>query len=325
MAVDGLDKAAIFLRLVGEDVAAEILKNLEKREIGKLTLHMGTLESVDQVKADVVTDEVIGKIQSGDFGLGAKEYVKNILEKVFEGEEGQMFDLNVKGALLDSLRWIDAKTLASFLASEHPQTIALILAVLESTQAAAILSGLPKSLKEEVAMRIANIDSIPEEILEDLEDVLKEMDVTRGKGKKVGGAKTVAEILNASDRSTEHLVLEKIEEYDQVLADSIRQIMFVFEDIDKVDDRGIQMILKEVDTADLTLALKTASESLKAKVIKNMSKRASAILVQEMDSMGPVKVSEVEKAQANIVAVAKKLEEEGKIVIAGRGEEELVV
>ncbi|MBF0541061.1 MAG: flagellar motor switch protein FliG [Nitrospirae bacterium] len=325
MAVDGLDKAAIFLRLVGEDVAAEILKNLEKREIGKLTVHMGTMDTVDVVKAESVTEEVIGKIQSGDFGAGAKEYVKNILSKVFEGEADAMFDLNTKGAMLDSLRWIDAKTLASFLSSEHPQTIALILAVLEPTQAAAVLSGLPKSLKEDVSMRIANIDSIPEEILEDLEDVLKEMDVTRGKGKKVGGAKTIAEILNASDRSTEHLVLEKIEEYDQILADSIRQIMFVFEDIDKVDDRGIQQILKEVDTADLSLALKTASESLKTKVLRNMSKRSAKILEEEMESKGPVKVSDVEKAQANIVAIARKLEEEGKIVIAGRGEEELVV
>ncbi|MBF0474068.1 MAG: hypothetical protein HQK93_10125 [Nitrospirae bacterium] len=135
----------------------------------------------------------------------------------------------------------------------------------------------------------------------------------------------MAEILNASDRSTEHLVLEKIEEYDQILADSIRQIMFVFEDIDKVDDRGIQQILKEVDTADLSLALKTASESLKTKVLRNMSKRSAKILEEEMESKGPVKVSDVEKAQANIVAIARKLEEEGKIVIAGRGEEELVV
>jgi len=325
VAVDGIDKAAIFLRLVGEDVAAEILKNLEKREIGKITVQMGNMDTVPQDKADAVTEEVIGKIASGDFGAGAKEYVKNILEKVFEGESDQMFDMNMKGALLESLRWIDAKTLASFLSSEHPQTIALILAVLEPTQAAAILSGLPKSLKEDVSMRIANIDSIPEEILEDLEEVLKEMDVTRGKGKKVGGAKTIAEILNASDRSTEHLVLEKIEEYDQILADSIRQIMFVFEDIDKVDDRGIQMILKEVDTADLSLALKTASESLRAKVLKNMSKRSAKILEEEMESKGPVKVSDVEKAQSNIVAIARKLEEEGKIVIAGRGEEELVV
>jgi len=325
VAVEGLDKAAIFLRLVGEDVAAEVLRNLEKREIGKLTMHMGQMEVIDQVKADVVTEEVIGKIQSGDFGAGAKEYVKGILSKVFDNEADQIFDFNAKGALLDSLRWIDAKTLASFLSSEHPQTVALILAVLEPVQAAAILSGLPKSLKEDVAMRIANIDSIPEEILDELEEVLKEMDVTRGKGKKVGGAKTIAEILNASDRSTEHLVLEKIEEYDQILADSIRQIMFVFEDIDKVDDRGIQMILKEVDTEDLSLALKTASESLKAKILKNMSKRAAKILVEGMDSKGPVKVSDVEKSQANVVAIARRLEDEGKIVIAGRGEEELVV
>ncbi|MBF0474067.1 MAG: hypothetical protein HQK93_10120 [Nitrospirae bacterium] len=165
MAVDGLDKAAIFLRLVGEDVAAEILKNLEKREIGKLTVHMGTMDTVDVVKAESVTEEVIGKIQSGDFGAGAKEYVKNILSKVFEGEADAMFDLNTKGAMLDSLRWIDAKTLASFLSSEHPQTIALILAVLEPTQAAAVLSGLPKSLKEDVSMRIANIDFTLEEII----------------------------------------------------------------------------------------------------------------------------------------------------------------
>jgi flagellar motor switch protein FliG len=200
------------------------------------------------------------------------------------------------------------------------------LALLEAPQASEVLARLPDNLREDVIRRIATTEKIPESALSELEEVLKgQLDINKGKGRKIGGIKAVAEILNNSDRSTEQSVLEKIEKENQKLADSIRQLMFVFDDLIQVDDKGIQSILKEVRTEDLSLALKTAAAGLKDKIFKNMSQRAGQILKEEMETRGPAKVSEVEKAQQSIVKIARRLETEGKIVIGGRGGDELVV
>jgi flagellar motor switch protein FliG len=210
--------------------------------------------------------------------------------------------------------------------TEHPQTSALILALLDSAQAAEVLTRLPENLKEDVIRRIATTEKIPESAVNELEEVLRgQLDINKGKGRKIGGIKAVAEILNHSDRSTEQMVLERIEKENQKLADSIRQLMFVFDDLVQVDDKGIQSILKEVRTEDLSLALKTAAAGLKEKIFRNMSQRAAQILKEEMETRGPAKVSEVEKAQQTIVKIARRLETEGKIVIGGRGGDELVV
>jgi flagellar motor switch protein FliG len=204
--------------------------------------------------------------------------------------------------------------------------VALILSLLEAAQAAEVLALLPEKIKDDVVKRIAATEQIPESILSELEEVLRgQLDVNKGKGRKVGGIKTVAEILNHSDRLTEQAILEKIEKENPNLADSVRKFMFVFDDLIQVDDKGIQAILKEIRTEDLSLALKTASNVLKEKIFKNMSQRAAQILKEEMELKGPVKVSEVEKAQQNIVKISRKLETEGRIVIAGRGGDELIV
>lgn len=225
----------------------------------------------------------------------------------------------------DILRWLDSSAISTMLQREHPQTIAIVLAHLEPTQAAEVLSKFPEQLKIEVSQRIANLDQISPTILSELEDVLQSQLRSYTQSRRIGGIKTVAEILNQMDRTSEELILKNIEEKDPILAEEIRKLMFTFEDLVNVDDRGIQAILKEISTEDLSIALKMASEELKEKIFKNMSSRAVEILKEEMESKGPVRVSDVEKAQMNIVKVARRLEEEGKIVIGGKGGEEVVV
>lgn len=327
MQITRYEKAAIFLSALGEDAAAEILKSLDANEIGKITAHMSRLRTIKQAAIDQVVKEVVESISLGDIRVNGEEFVKKVLAKGL-GEDGasRIMEMASKEGTLHSLRWVDKNTLVNFLMAEHPQTIALIVCLLEQNQAAEVLSSLPEALKSDVAMRIATIDRIPESALEDVKEVISgQLEVSATRGKKLGGTKTIAEILNQCDRSTEQAVLGKIEESNNELADSIRKLMFVFDDIVKVDDRGIQLILKEISTEDLGLALKTASETLKEKIFKNMSQRAAEILKEDMEARGPVKVSDVEKAQQNIVKTTRKLEAEGKIVLAGKGGEELLV
>jgi len=323
----GIEKAAIFLISIGEEAAAEIMKNLEIHQVGMITTCMGRLKSIKKQDVDDLMKEVSGKISSGDLQIPGGDYVKKILKKgLGDDNASKILELAAKESSLDSLKWVDPKTLSNFLVNEHPQTVALILSLLETAQAAEVLAKLPEHMKEDVVKRIATTENIPETAISELEEVLKgQLEMKKGKGRKVGGIKAVAEILNHSDRSTEQMILEKMEKENQKLADSIRQLMFVFDDLVQVEDKGIQMILKEVRTEDLSLALKSASNSLKEKIFKNMSQRAAQILKDEMETKGPAKVSEVEKAQQNIVKIARKLEAEGKIAIAGRGGDELIV
>ncbi len=325
--INRYEKAAIFLSAIGEDAAAEILKGLDANEIGKITAHMSRLRTIKQTSIDQVVKEVAESLNQGDIRVDGEDFVKKILAKGL-GEDGasRIMEMASKEGTLHSLRWVDKNTLVNFLLAEHPQTIALIICLLEQNQAAEVLSSLPEALKSDVAMRIATIDRIPEAALEDVKEVISgQLEVSATRGKRLGGTKAVAEILNSCDRSTEQAVLGKIDETDNELADSIRKLMFTFDDIIKIDDRGIQLVLKEISTEDLGLALKTASEALKEKIFKNMSSRAAEILKEDMEARGPVKVSDVEKAQQNIVKVARKLEAEGKIILAGKGSEELLV
>jgi flagellar motor switch protein FliG len=325
--LSGYEKAAIFLMTIGEESASEIVKSLQVKDVGKLTMHMTRLKSISRNIINDVMKEALGMVSEGDMYFAGEEFVKKVLAKGL-GEEGasKIMDLASKEGPLDSLKWVDPRTLSAFLVSEHPQTAALIISLLEPTQASEVLAFLPDEVKADVAMRIATTEMIPESAVQELRDVLKEQtDLNRSRATKIGGAKKVADILNNCDRSTEQLVLARIEEQRVELADSIRNLMFTFDDLVKVDDRGIQMILKETSTEELSLALKTTTEALKEKIYKNMSQRAVQILKEEIQTKGPVKLSDVEKAQQNIVKVARRLETEGKIVMASRGGEELVV
>lgn len=327
MALSGYEKAAIFLSYLGEDVASEILKNLDVADIGKITSSMTRMEKVSKATLDEVLKEASEAITKGDVMIGGTEFIRKALSKgLGEEDASKILEMASKEGPLDALRWVDSKTLSAFLMTEHPQTIALVISLLEPVQGAEVLSALPDSIKADVALRIATTERIPESAIEELKEVLKgQIEMGKGRGKKMGGIKTIAEVLNHCDKTTEQLVLEKIEEQNDTLAESIRQLMFVFDDLVNVDDRGIQMILKEISTDELSIALKTASEALKEKIFRNMSQRAAQILKEEMQTRGPVRVSDVEKAQQSIVKVARRLEAEGKIILAGKGTEEIVV
>jgi flagellar motor switch protein FliG len=327
MALRGYEKAAVFLGSIGEEAAAEVLKGLDMKDIGKITMHMNDMKPVDRAEVEGVLKEASEKIDKGGIRVGGMEFVKKILNRSL-GEEGagKILEITSKEGTLEALRWVDPKTLVNFLVMEHPQTIALTLSLLEPVQAAEVFTSLPNNLKTDVASRIATTERIPESAIEELDDILKsQLEITKGKGKKLGGTRTMAEILNQCDKTTEQLVLDRMEEQNETLAEAIRQLMFVFDDLVNVDDRGIQLIMKEVSSDELSLALKTASEALKEKMFKNMSQRAAQILKEEMEIRGPVKVSDVEKAQQNIVRLARKLETEGKLVLAGKGDEGIVV
>ncbi len=321
----GYEKAAIFLRTIGEDRAAEVLKSLAMDEISRISSYMSKVGSVGKADIDMVFNEASSRITTGELQPVGQDYIRRILEKVLGPDRAdRVLALIESESPIESLQDVDPKTLANFLTTEHPQTVALALCLLEPPQAAEVLVNLPDTMRADVAMRVAVTERIPTHAIEELEEALKGLELTRGSGTKVGGIKTVAEILNSVERTTEQMILENIDEHDTALADSIRQLMFVFEDLINVDDKGIQSVLKEVSTDDLSLALKTSSETLKDKIFKNMSSRAATILKEEMEVRGPVRVSEVEKAQQNIVKVARRLEEEGRIILGGKGGEQLV-
>jgi flagellar motor switch protein FliG len=322
--LSGVEKAAAFLSLIGGDAATQVLKHLDPMDLAKIVPMMARVKIPPDAAESVLRDfcDKTGSVMQGvDAG-----YIKNVLEKAFGAEAAKkLIDKIESGAsAFDALRWLDTGAIANLLTREHPQTIAIILAHLEPVQAAEVLSKLPENLKIDVSLRIASLDQISPSILGDLEDVLQAQLQSYTRGKKIGGIRTVSEILNQMDRASEDLILKNIEEKDQILADEIRKLMFTFDDLIIVEDKGIQMILKEITTDDLALALKMAADELKAKIFKNMSQRAVAILKEEIEAKGAVKVTDVEKSQMNIVRIAKRLEEEGKIVMGGKGGEELV-
>jgi len=327
VAMNGYEKAAIFLSSVGEDVAAEILKNLGPSEIGKVSSYMSKLRSPARETREIVYQEALEKVRSGDVQVGGEDYVKKILTKGLGGEDAdKILEMVSKESPLESLKWVNAKTLSDFLSSEHPQTIALILCLLEPEQAAQVIINMPEQLRNDIAVRVASTDRIPEGALEEIEAVMKvQLDMSKGRTtKEFNGTKAIAEILNQCKGGTDQEILDQMEEVNSEMAESIRELMLVFDDLEKIDDRGIQLILKELSTEELSLALKTASDVLKEKIFKNMSQRAVKLLKEDMESKGPVKVSDVENAQKNIVKIARKLSDEGTVMIAGRGSEEMI-
>ncbi|MDX9714361.1 MAG: flagellar motor switch protein FliG [Dissulfurispiraceae bacterium] len=323
--LSGVEKAAAFLSIIGEEAATQVFKHLDPLELARIVPMMARVKLSADIANDVLKD--FGE-KSGSAMLAVDEkYINKILVDAFGEEHAKkLMDKIESGAsAFDILRWLDSNSIANMLTREHPQTIAIILAHLEPLQSAEILAKLPEHIKIDVSLRIASLDQISPSILGELEDVLQTQLQSYTRGRKIGGIKTVAEIMNQMDRASEDLILKNIEEKDQILADEIRKLMFTFDDLVLVDDKGIQSILKEITTDDLALALKMASDELKDKIYKNMSQRAVLILKDEIEAKGAVKVSDVERAQMNIVRVARRLEEEGKIIIGGKGGEEVVV
>jgi len=325
----GPKKAAILLVALGEEAAADIIKNLEDSEIQQVGYHMARFTDVSPEDLDMVLEEFYNKSTAGTGGFiisASADYVKNTLTKALGGDRAKSLvdnlSANVEESALESLKWLDPKAIANFITHEHPQTIALILAHLEDPeQTATVLKELPENLQADVVYRMAILEAIQPGVVSEIDEVLsREMQAAGAMGTaKVGGIESVSEMLNSLDKSTETRILATIEESNPDLAEQIRELMFTFEDLVLIDARGMQLILKEVQGSDLPLAMKTASDPIKELIFSSMSTRAADMLREDLEVLGPVKVSDVEKAQQNLVKIARKLEEEGKIVIGGRG------
>ena len=330
----GMEKAAILLNYLGEPAATELFKHLDDGDIRKLINNMHRLRTIPIDVTKRVLEEYYEKVSEAEEYIFSKDIAtkESIIAAV--GEErarGILGHLNLApGAVsrtLESLELVDAKSLANFLVSEHPQTIAVILAHLEPEKKCEVLKRMPESLQSEAVLRMANLDYISPELIEEVDKVLRQELATMGSAEhsQLGGVQPVAEMLNVMDKNTETAIMSRLEEKDPILAEEIRKLMFVFEDIVKIDDRGIQALLKEIPNERLLLALKTANEDIRGKIFKNMSSRASTLIQEDLQNMGPSKLSDVEGAQQEIVNLARKLESEGKILIARGGAEDALV
>lgn len=325
----GYEKAAILLLTLGEDIASEIMKNLDAKEVRVIGNYLSKVTKLEPASIKTVIKEFCEIAKSPDgFIFGGEDYLRAVLTKAMGQEKANKIIENLAIASedkgLEALRWIDPRGIASLIKGEHPQTIALILAHLDADHAAQVVALLPEAVRSDVMLRMATIEGIAPGVINEIEEVLNKQLQMGGSvvNKKVGGPDVVASILNYLDRSSESSILSNIEQNSPDLAEKIRQMMFVFEDLINVDDRGIQEILKEAGKEELVLALKGAGEEIKAKIFKNMSERASQAIKDDMEAKGPVRISDIEKAQQAVLKIAKRLEEEGKIIIGGKGGED---
>jgi flagellar motor switch protein FliG len=328
----GRQKAAIFLVTLGSEISAEIFKHLREDEIESLTFEIARLENVESEDRDKVLMEFQELMMAQDFiTTGGIDYARELLEKSLGSQKAVDIINRLTSSLqvrpFDFIRRTDPTHLLNFIQQEHPQTIALILAYLEPQKASIILSSLPHEVQSDVAKRIAIMDRTTPEVLREVERVLEKKLSTLSSEDytQAGGVESIVEILNLVDRSTEKTIIESLEEEDPELAEDIKKRMFVFEDIVMLDDRAIQKVLREVDTSELAKALKSVDTEVQDKIFRNMSKRAATLLKEDMEYMGPIRMKDVEEAQQKIVSIIRKLEEQGEIVVARAGEDELVV
>ncbi|MBC8109067.1 MAG: flagellar motor switch protein FliG [Anaerolineae bacterium] len=329
----GVRKAAILLLTLEQDQAAEILKRLPPEAIEEVSREIASLGEISlNVRKEIFGEFYNVALANSYVSEGGLEYAKNLLRKSLDAGEAEKAIKQVTQQVATTpfsfLQKAESENLLTFIQDEHPQTIALILAHLPPQKASEILVGLPSQKQIEVVKRVANMEQTNPEVIKEVEKGLEHRlsDIVSQTFEKAGGVDTVAEMLNLADRSTEKGIMEGLEAEDPDLVEQIRRLMFVFEDILLVNDKGIQAVLKEIDNEVLSLALKTASEELKNKIFKNMSERAAQLIGEDMQYMGPVRVSDVESAQQKIVDVVRRLEDAGEIIIAGRGgEKEMVV
>ena len=330
--LNGRQKAAIFLVSLGSELSAEIFKHLREDEIETLTFEIARLDTVDSDFKDAILEEFQEMMTAQNFiTSGGIDYARELLEKSLGSQKAIDIINRLTSSLqvrpFDFIRRTDPGHLLNFIQQEHPQTIALILAYLEPVKASVILQSLPVEIQSDVARRIATMDRTSPDVLREVERVLEKKLSTLSSEDytAAGGVESIVEILNLVDRSSEKSIIESLEEDDAELAEEIKKRMFVFEDIVLLDDRAIQRVLREVDTQELSKALKQVDVEVQDKVFKNMSKRAAAMLKEDMEFMGPIRVKDVEDAQQKIVASIRRLEDSGEIVIARSGEDELVV
>lgn len=329
----GFEKAAILLNYLGMDALKVLLKGLDDGDIRKLLNVMPKYRVVPVHITKKVLEEFYELVsETQDYIFSERASSKDAIVGALGEERARSIlgGLNVVtggGRQLESLEMVDAKSLSTFLVNEHPQTVAVILSHLEPEKKAEVLKRLPDSLQAEVVLRMANLDHVAPELIAEIDQVLKVelSSMSTVEQASLGGVQPVAEMLNVMDKNTETSIMSRLEEKDPLLAEEIRKLMFVFDDIAKIDDRGIQTLLKEVPNDKLLLALKTSNEEIKNKIFRNISARAAEMLRDDLSNMGPSRLSDVEGAQQEIVNVARRLEAEGKILIARGGSEDALV
>ncbi len=329
----GPKKAAILLLALGEDAAADVMKNLEEAEIQQVGYYMSRFTDVSPEELDIVLEEFYRNSVMADEGVNissSPDFVKNALTKALGADRAKELSDNLRAgeeeAGLEALRYAEPIMISNYIRTEHPQTIALILSYLKNAeQSSAVLRDLPESLQADILYRMAVIESIPPGVISEMNEVLTEEMKTAGSmATSVGGVEPVAEILNSVDKATETRILASIEETNPDLAEQIRELMFTFEDMALIDAKQMQLVMKDVDQADMVLALKTASDAVKELIFSSMSSRAAEMVREDLENLGPAKLSDVEAAQQKIIKVVKKLEEAGTIIIAGAGGGDLV-
>ena len=329
---EGIQNSAIFLMSLGENEAAEVLKYLEPKEVQKISSAMVTLNNLskDQI-AQVFHDFLVTASTKTTIGLDSNSYIRNMLTKALGDDKAAglldriMHNSDTSG--IESLKWMDPGAVAEMIGNEHPQIIATILVHLEADQAASIMKMFTERTRNDVLLRISTLDGVQPVALRELNDVLSKLMSGGQTGKKTlkGGVATAAEILNFMGSAMEAEMMEKVRSFDPDLAQKIEDKMFVFENILEVDDRGIQLILREVQSEALIVALKGSSEELREKIFRNMSTRAAEMMREDLESKGPVKLSEVESNQKEILKIVKRLSDDGQISLGAKGDEDAYV
>lgn len=329
--INGTERAAILLLSLGEQDAAAVLKHMGPKEVQKVGAAMATLSNVSKDQVAAVLEDFANTVENQTaLGVGSEEYIRKVLVSALgEDKAGGVIDRillgrNTKG--LEALKWMDPRAVAEIIRLEHPQIIAIVLSYLEADHSAEVLGHLPERTRPDILMRIASLDGIQPSALHELDEILEKQfsGNTNVKSSSVGGVKAAANILNFVDSSLEGAIMDTIREIDADVGQKIQDLMFVFDNLAEVDDRGIQALLREVSSDSLLLALKGSDELIKEKIFKNMSKRAAEMLRDDLEAKGPVKLSEVEGAQKEILAIARRMSEAGDIVLGGKGADQYV-
>jgi flagellar motor switch protein FliG len=323
-----VDQAAVLLMSLGEKDAAAVLRHLGPKEVQRIGAAMTQLQNIQQEQvADVVNGFLSEARTLTGLGVGADSYIRNMLVEALGADKANslvdriLLGGNTSG--LDTLKWMDARSVADLIRHEHPQIQAIVVAYLDPDQAAEVLGSLQEKQRLDIIMRVASLDSVHPSALQELNDILEKQfsGNAASQTKAMGGVKVAANIMNNLDGSMESELMESIRELDEDLGGKIQDLMFVFDDLKNIDDRGIQALMREVSSEVLILALKGSDEELKEKIFKNMSKRAAELLRDDLEAKGPVRVSEVETAQKEILTIARRMADSGEIMLAGGGED----
>ena len=327
----GTQKSAILMMLLGEDEASEIVRNLSPKEVQHLGTAMYSVQGLDQETVNAVLDEFLAIIKAQtSLGMGAGNYIRNVMNKALGEDKAQSVLSRIAPSTsarpIEILDWMDARSIAELIIDEHPQIIALIISYLDSGQAADVLGLLPDGMQPEIVRRIATLQTVGPDALTELEKVMqsKFKANTSLRAAKVGGVDAAARIMNFTKQNMEQRIMKDISRDDRELMQAIQESMFVFDNLIMSDDRSLQTLLRSVDNELLVLALKGADEPLREKLFSCMSKRAAANIMDEMEALGPVRLTEVQTAQKEIINVARRMSDEGTIVLAGRGGDDFV-